>query len=137
MRSKPPRALRETRLETVTFLPHLLRAGIVETGCHPGGFTKAATILSDRSFVMRHVTALTAALCIAVAAVATVSPAEAAGYYVIRWDNTGVCQIWNEELTFKPLSWPSTYKVVSKPVPTFAAAASIQEKMRLQRSCTL
>ena len=85
---------------------------------------------------MRRVTTLCAALCITVAAAAVVSPAQA-GYYVIRWDNTGVCQIWNQELTFKPLTWPSTYKVVSKPVPTFAAAASVQEKMRLQRHCTL
>jgi hypothetical protein len=85
---------------------------------------------------MRSVTALCAATCIAVAAVAVVSPAEA-GYYVIRWDNTGVCQIWNESLTFKPVQWPSQYKVVSKPTPTFAASMAVQEKMRLQHRCTL
>lgn len=60
-----------------------------------------------------------------------------AGYYVIRWQNTGVCQIWNEELKFKPIEWPSTYKVVSRPAPTFAAAAAVQEKMRQQHRCTL
>jgi hypothetical protein len=65
-----------------------------------------------------------------------VGPAQA-GYYVIRWDNTGVCQIWNEEMTSKPIQWPSDYKVVSKPVPTFTAAAAAQEKMRQQRHCTL
>ena len=59
------------------------------------------------------------------------------GYYVIRWDNTGICQIWNEQLTSKPKEWPSTYKVVSKPVPTFTDAMNIQLKMRDQRSCTL
>lgn len=85
---------------------------------------------------MRRVTALCAAAGIAASSLAVVSPAHA-GYYVIRWDNTGVCQIWNEDVASKPLQWPSNYKVVSKPVPTFTAAAAEQEKMRQQRHCTL
>jgi hypothetical protein len=85
---------------------------------------------------MRRASALCAAVCLAVSAIAVVSPAEA-GYYVIRWDNTGICQIWNEELTFKPLQWPSDYKVVSKPVPTLTAAMTVQEKMRLAHRGTL
>ena len=85
---------------------------------------------------MRRATALCAAAGIAVSALALACPAQA-GYYVIRWDNTGVCQIWSEDLTSKPLQWPSDYKVVGKPVPTFAAAAAVQEKMRQQRHCTL
>jgi len=85
---------------------------------------------------MRRATALCAAASIAVSGLTLTSPAQA-GYYVIRWDNTGICQIWNEELTSKPLQWPSDYKVVSKPVPTFTAAAAVQEKMRQQRHCTL
>jgi hypothetical protein len=63
-------------------------------------------------------------------------PAQA-GYYLIRWDNTGVCQIWNTELAEKPVRWPSDYKIVSKPVPTFTEAATLQEKMRMSRACTL
>src|SRR5579883_2653905 len=47
------------------------------------------------------------------------APAQAAGYYVIRWENTGICQIWNQDLTQKPWEWPSHYKVVSKTFPTF------------------
>jgi hypothetical protein len=89
-----------------------------------------------RRFIMRRATVLCAAVGIAVAGLAAVSPAQA-GYYVIRWDNTGVCQIWNEDLTYKPLQWPSAYKVVSRPVPTFSAAMAVQEKMRQQRHCTL
>ena len=85
---------------------------------------------------MRRATALCAAAGIAVSCLAIAVPAQA-GYYVIRWENTGICQIWNEELTSKPLQWPSTYQVVSKPVPTFTAAAAMQEKMRQQRHCTL
>ena len=90
---------------------------------------------------MRRVTALFAAAGIAaaslvVSSLAVITPAQA-GYYVIRWDNTGICQIWSDEMTSKPLRWPSDYKVVSKPVPTFTAAAAVQEQMRLQRHCTL
>ena len=82
-------------------------------------------------------------ICIlsAVAGIAAMSgvtaPAQAAGYYVIRWENTGICQIWNEDLTRKPLEWPSHYKVVSKPFSTFSDAMAVQLKMREQRSCTL
>jgi hypothetical protein len=86
--------------------------------------------------VIRRVTALCAAAGIAAASLAVISPAQAA-YYVIRWDNTGICQIWSDEMTSKPLRWPSDYKVVSKPVPTFTAAAAVQEQMRQQRHCTL
>ena len=85
---------------------------------------------------MRRITTLSA-----VAGIATIlgvaAPAQAAGYYVIRWENTGICQIWNEELKYKPMEWPSHYKVVSKPVATFTDATAIQLKMRDQRRCTL
>ena len=84
---------------------------------------------------MRRVSALCAAAGIAVSALA-VTPAQA-GYYVIRWENTGICQIWNEDLKYKPMEWPSHYKVVSKPVATFTDATAIQLKMRDQRHCTL
>jgi hypothetical protein len=90
---------------------------------------------------MRRVTALSAAVGIAVLTLA--APAMAArhapeaGYYVIRWNDTGVCQIWNTDLRYKPVEFFSKYKVVSKPVPTFAAATNIQLKMRAARSCTL
>jgi hypothetical protein len=90
---------------------------------------------------MRRVTALCAAVGIAVSALA--APAMAArhapeaGYYVIRWNDTGICQIWNTDLRYKPVEFFSKYQVVSKPVPTFVAAADIQLKMRTARSCTL
>jgi hypothetical protein len=87
---------------------------------------------------MRRVTALCAAVCIvaSTAAIARPMPPQS-GYYVIRWDDTGVCQIWNTDLTQKPWQLFSQYKVVSKPVPTFADAATIQEDMRMSRHCTL
>ena len=85
---------------------------------------------------MRRVTALCAASAIATSVFAVAAPAQA-GYYVIRWDNTGICQIWNTDLQQQPIHFLSDYKVVSKPVPTFAAANAIQEQMRMSRHCTL
>jgi hypothetical protein len=94
---------------------------------------------------MRRLT--TFAVAVAIAAGSVAAPALAArrhhaapaqsGYYVIRWENTGICQIWNTDLTSKPVQWPSTYKVVSQPVPTFNEASAIQIKLRDERRCTL
>jgi len=86
---------------------------------------------------MRCVTALCAAVAILASTAAFARPMPQSGYYVIRWDNTGVCQIWNTGLQEKPWHLVSDYRVVSKPVPTFTEAAAIQEKMRLSRHCTL
>ena len=85
---------------------------------------------------MRRVTALCAAAAITASVVAVTAPAQA-GYYVIRWDNTGICQIWNEDLQYKPMQWPSNYQVVSKPAPTLTDAMAVQQKMRMERKCTL
>jgi len=84
---------------------------------------------------MRRVTTLCAMACIAVSALAVVSPAQA-GYYLIRWDNTGVCQVWDESFQMKPPRWPSDYKVVSKPIATFTAALDAKEKLRQHGDCT-
>jgi hypothetical protein len=90
---------------------------------------------------MRRLTALCAAAAFVVSGIAASTAAVAApaqsGYYVIRWDNTGVCQIWNTNLQEKPIHFLSDYAVVSKPVPTFTAAVEVQEKLRAERRCTL
>jgi len=83
-----------------------------------------------------RMTALSA-ICGIAAILGVSAPAHAAGYYVIRWENTGICQIWNEDLRSKPFEWPSHYKVVSKPFPTFSDAMAVQLKMREQRGCVL
>lgn len=86
---------------------------------------------------MRRVLALCAVAGIASSVFAMPASAKT-GYYVIRWDNTGICQVWNEDLRFKPLQWGvSTYKVLSKPLPTFTQASELQIKMRAERRCTL
>jgi hypothetical protein len=85
---------------------------------------------------MRRVTALAIAAGIAMSASAVARPAPD-GYYVIRWDNTGVCQIWNDNLNTRPVRWPSDYKVVSRPVPTLTDAVGLQQKLRMDHRCTL
>ena len=86
---------------------------------------------------MRRVFALCAVAGIASSVFAAPASAKV-GYYVIRWDNTGICQVWNEDLQYKPPQWGvSTYKVVSKPFPTFTQASELQIKMRGERRCTL
>src|SRR5271169_4423920 len=83
----------------------------------------------QRRFAMRRITILSAVAGIAAMSGVT-APAQAAGYYVIRWENTGICQIWNDDLQHKPLEWPSHYKVLTKPAPTFSDAMAAQLKMR-------
>ena len=86
---------------------------------------------------MRRVFALCAVAGIASSIFAVPASAKV-GYYVIRWDNTGICQVWNEDLQYKPPQWGvSTYKVVSKPFPTFSQASELQIKMRGEHRCTL
>lgn len=86
---------------------------------------------------MRRVFALCAVAGIASSVFAVPASAKV-GYYVIRWDNTGICQVWNEDLQYKPFQFGvSTYKVVSKPLPTFQAASDLQIKLRTERRCTL
>ena len=86
---------------------------------------------------MRRVLAICAAAGIASSLFAVPASAKV-GYYVIRWDNTGICQVWNEDLQYKPFQFGvSTYKVVSKPFPTFQQASDLQIKLRSERLCTL
>ncbi|CAL79384.1 hypothetical protein; putative epxorted protein [Bradyrhizobium sp. ORS 278] len=71
-----------------------------------------------------------------VAASLAAAPAQA-GYFILRWDNTGICQVWNEALTFRPVQWPSRYQVISRPVPTLSDAVNLQVRLRRQGRCTL
>ncbi|MCA6118508.1 hypothetical protein J6524_27065 [Bradyrhizobium sp. WSM 1738] len=83
---------------------------------------------------MLRVTALAAAAGIGFTALAATSPAEAA-FHLIRWEGTGVCQVWDQSIPTKPI--PSNYKTVSKPVPTFAAALAVKDDMLKKGTCTL
>lgn len=83
---------------------------------------------------MRRITALCAGAA-ALAMAAVVSPAQAAPYHLIHWDNTGVCQVWDQGWTMKPIRWPSNYEVVSKSVPTFTAALAVKDRLLKRGTC--
>ena len=83
---------------------------------------------------MLRLTALNAAAGIALTTLAVTSPAEAA-FHLIRWEGTGVCQIWDQSIPGKPI--PSTYKTVSKPVATFGDALAMKDGMLKKGSCKL
>ncbi|CCD97849.1 hypothetical protein [Bradyrhizobium sp. STM 3809] len=79
-------------------------------------------------------------ICLAASLIAAgllaAAPAQA-GYFILRWDNTGICQVWSEAFTFRPLQWPSRYQVISRPVPTLSDAVHLQIMLRRQGRCTL
>jgi hypothetical protein len=83
---------------------------------------------------MLRLTALAATAGLALTAVVATSPAEAA-FHLIRWEGTGVCQVWDQSIPTKPM--PANYKTVSKPVPTFAAALAVKDGMLKKGSCKL
>ncbi|QPF93312.1 hypothetical protein [Bradyrhizobium commune] len=73
---------------------------------------------------MRRISVLCAAAGLAIAALVAASPAEA-GYHLIRWQNGGFCQIWDESIPTTP--WPSDYHRVSATVPTFLDALMLKD----------
>ena len=83
---------------------------------------------------MLRLTALAATAGLALTAIVATSPAEAA-FNLIRWDGTGVCQVWDQSIPTKPI--PSNYKTVSKPLPTFAAALAMKDGMLKKGTCKL
>jgi hypothetical protein len=77
---------------------------------------------------------LTALAATAGLALAAASPAEAA-FHLIRWQGTGICQVWDQSVPTKP--FPASYQTVSKPVPTFAAALAVKDGMLKKGTCKL
>jgi hypothetical protein len=75
-----------------------------------------------------------AAAGLGLSALAAASPAEAA-YHLIRWEGTGLCQIWDESIPTKP--FPSNYKMVSRPVATLGAVIAVKDGMLKRGACKL
>jgi hypothetical protein len=84
---------------------------------------------------MRRLTALCAAAGIAMSAFVVISPAQAAPWSLVRYDNTGYCQIWDSGLSFKPLRWPSDYKPIGKTMPTLTAAMAERDGLIKKGKC--
>jgi hypothetical protein len=83
---------------------------------------------------MRRISALCAAAALGLTALAATSPAEAA-FNLIRWEGTGVCQIWDQSIPTQP--FPSNYRTVSKPVASFGDALAVKDGMLKKGACKL
>lgn len=68
------------------------------------------------------------------AAILSTVPAQAA-WRIIKWNTTGVCQIWDFGLDGRPV--PFDYRVMSRPLPSFAAALSAKQRLWSRGHCTL
>ncbi|MBR0791953.1 hypothetical protein JQ631_22970 [Bradyrhizobium manausense] len=73
---------------------------------------------------MRRISMLCAAAGLAAVAFAAASPVEA-GYHLIRWQDSGLCQIWDESIPTTP--WPAGYHRASATVPTFIDALAMKD----------
>jgi hypothetical protein len=83
---------------------------------------------------MRHVLALCAVTAVGLAALAASSPAEAA-FHLIRWQDSGFCQIWDENVPTAP--YPSNYVViVGSEVPTFGDALVFKDGLLRSGTCS-
>ena len=75
-------------------------------------------------------------LCAATLAIATLAasaPAKADPFHLIRWSDTGFCQIWDEGIPTAP--WPGNYAVVSATIPDFLAALDVKWHMLQTGAC--
>ena len=84
---------------------------------------------------MRRIFGLCAVAAIGFTALAASSPAEAA-YHLIRWQDTGFCQIWDQNIPTAP--YPGNFAViVGSEVPTFVDALVFKDRMLRSGACSL
>jgi hypothetical protein len=84
---------------------------------------------------MRRISLLSAVAALAITALSASTPAKADPFHLIRWSDTGFCQIWDEGLPTMP--WPGNYTVVSMTVATFFDALNVKNGMLWTRECSL
>ena len=72
----------------------------------------------------------------AVGAFLVLTPAQAADYRVIQYNDTRICQIYDMTWQIKPFT--SNFKVLTKKsLPTFAAAVDVKTKIAKQANCLI
>jgi hypothetical protein len=83
---------------------------------------------------MHRLAFLAAAAGVAVTAFAATSPAQAA-FHLIRWHDSGFCQIWDENI--QSLPYPANYTViVGSAVPTFGDALVFKDGLLRDGTCS-
>jgi hypothetical protein len=76
---------------------------------------------------------LSATAAMAVTAFVAASPAQAA-FHLIRWQDSGFCQIWDETVPTTP--WPGNYIVIQgSQVPTFGDALAYKDGLLRSGTC--
>lgn len=83
---------------------------------------------------MRRTSLICAAASLAFTALAATTPAKADPFHLIRWSDTGFCQVWDEYIPTTP--WPGNYTVVSITVPTFLDALAVKSHMVASGACS-
>ena len=82
---------------------------------------------------MHRMFGLCAVAALGFTALAVPSPAQAA-YHLIRWQDTGFCQIWDQNIPTAP--YPANYIVIEgSQVPTFGDALIFKESMLRNGTC--
>jgi hypothetical protein len=82
---------------------------------------------------MRRISLLSAAAALAVTALSASTPAKADPFHLIRWSDTGFCQIWNEGIPTTP--WSYNFIIVGVPVPTFVDALYLKGSLLSTGTC--
>jgi hypothetical protein len=82
---------------------------------------------------MRRIYLFSAAAVLAVTALSASTPAKADPFHVIRWTDTGFCQVWDDGIPTAP--WPSNFTVVSATMPTFLDALTVKTNMLATGGC--
>jgi len=83
---------------------------------------------------MRRISTVCAAAGIAITAFAAMSPAEAS-FHLIRWQDSGFCQIWDQSVPTVP--YPANYIVVTgSEVPTFGDALVFKDGLLRKGTCS-
>jgi hypothetical protein len=84
---------------------------------------------------VRHLRTLAAAAIVAATAFAAAAPAEAAPYHVIRYADTGFCQVWDNGIPDS--KWPANYTVMTHRQPTFERAVAVKGWLLSKHYCNL
>jgi len=82
---------------------------------------------------MRRIFALCAVAAIGFTALAASSPAQAS-YHLIRWQDTGLCQIWDQSIPTAPGNYTV---IVGSEVPAFGDALVFKDGLLRNRTCSL
>jgi hypothetical protein len=83
---------------------------------------------------MRRLPVLAAVAATAASAFAATSPAEAS-FHLIRWQDSGFCQIWDQSVPTVP--YPGNYIVmINSEVPTFGDALVLKDGLLRNGACS-